>query len=177
MEKIIFTPSEQDLLNAYRLHIQRFNAKRLAWMIVFGAAIGIAMAAIDDFSDPYTSTILILSMILWAILVVAIIQFLVPRYWVPRLARKTYIQQKDLRLETTTWWDDAKLYSSNQQTKAHLEFSDMVKWAANDDTLLIYRSDHLFNFIPSRVFRNKAEIDALIRRLNDAGVTGERKTK
>ena len=116
-------------------------------------------------------------MMLWAIVVVAIIQFLVPRYWVPRLARKTYMQQKDLRLETTTWWDDEKLYSSNQQTKAHLEFADMVKWAANDDTLLIYRSDHLFNFIPSRVFRNKVEIDALIRRLNDAGVTGERKTK
>lgn len=177
MEKIVFTPSEQDLLSAYRLHLQRFNAKRLVWMIVFGAAIGIAMAAIDGFSDPFTSVVLILSMMLWAIIVVALIQFLIPRYWVPRLARKTYSQQKDLRLETTTWWDDEKLYSSNQQTKAHLEFADMVKWTANDDTLLIYRSDHLFNFIPSRVFRNKAEIDALIRRLIDAGVTGERKTK
>lgn len=177
MEKIVFTPLEQDLLSAYRLHMQRFSGKRLFWMIAFGALIGIGLAALDGFADLFSSSILVLSMVIWALVVVAIIQFLVPRYWVPRLARKTYRQQKDLRLETTTWWDDEKLHSSNEQTKSFMEFADMVKWSANDDMLLIYRSDHLFNFLPVRVFRNTAEMDALIRRLQDAGVTGERKTK
>lgn len=177
MEKIVFTPSEEDLLGAYSLHIKRYSGKRLIWMLIIGAVIGFALAAIDGFEDPFVSIITILSMIVWAAIVVAIIQFMIPRYWVPRLARKTYAQQKDLRLETTTWWDDEKLYSSNEQTKAHFEFVDMVKWLANDDTLLIYRSDHLFNFLPTRVFRNNAEMDALIRRLQDAGITGERKTR
>ncbi|MEP2989092.1 MAG: YcxB family protein [Parasphingorhabdus sp.] len=177
MEKIVFTPSEQDLMGAYGLHIKRFSGKRLTWMLAIGFMIGVGLAAIDDFSDPFTSTITILSMVIWAAIVVAIIQFMIPRYWIPRLARKTYAQQKDLRLETTTWWDDEKLYSSNEQTKAHFEFVDMVKWLANDDTVLIYRSDHLFNFLPTRVFRNNAEMDALIRRLQDAGIIGERKRK
>ncbi len=177
MEKIVFTPSEQDLMSAYGLHIGRYSGKRLIWMLAIGLMIGVGLAVMDGFSDPFASIITILSMVIWAAIVVAIIQFLIPRYWVPRLARKTYAQQKDLRLETTTWWDDEKLFSSNEQTKAHFEFVDMVKWLANDDTLLIYRSDHLFNFLPVRVFRNNAELDALIRRLQDAGITGERKTK
>lgn len=177
MDKILFTPSEEDLLAAYSLHIRRYSGKRLIWMLILGAIIGLALAALDGFEDPMVSTITVLSMIIWAAIVVAIIQFMIPRYWVPRLARKTYAQQKDLRLETTTWWDDDKLFSSNEQANAHFEFADMVKWFANDDTLLIYRSDHLFNFLPARIFRNKAEMDALIRRLQDAGVTGERKSK
>lgn len=177
MEKIVFTPSEDDLLAAYSLHIKRYSSKRLIAMLIIGAIIGLALAALEGFENPMTSAITIFSMIIWAAIVVAIIQFMIPRYWVPRLARKTYAQQKDLRLETTTWWDDEKLFSSNEQTRAHFEFVDMVKWLANDDTLLIYRSDHLFNFLPARIFQNKAELDALIRRLQDAGVTGEKKSK
>ncbi|GAB5488398.1 MAG: hypothetical protein Pars2KO_19680 [Parasphingorhabdus sp.] len=173
MEKISFTPSEQDLLAAYRLHMLGTSRKRSVWMIVFGAVVGIGMAGMEGFSDIYTSAILVFSMVLWAAIIVGIIKFLLPRYWVPRLAKKTYLQQKDLRLETITWWDDQKLYSSNEQTNAHFEFVDMVKWVANDDTLLIYRSDHLFNFLPSRIFENKLEMEALIRRLQDAGVIGE----
>ena len=176
MAKIFFTPSEEDLLAAYNLHIRRYSGKRMMWMLVIGAIIGLTLAAMEGFDDPMVSFVTILSMIIWAAIVVAIIQIMIPRYWIPRLARKTYAQQKDLRLETNTWWDDEKLYSSNKQANAHFEFVDMVKWIANEDTLLIYRSDHLFNFLPARIFRNKAEMDALIRRLQDAGVTGERKS-
>lgn len=175
-EKLIFTPSEEDLRAAYGLHMKQLGFKRIGYFLLFGLAIGIALAAFDGFDHVPQALGLIAGMTLWAGLLALIMTILFPIWWVPRLARKIYKQQKDLRLETTTWWDDEKLYSGNAQGHAHLNFADMAKWRTDDKIILLYRSDQLFNFLPVRIFKDPAHKDGLIRRLRDAGVPGEEKS-
>ena len=175
MNKLKFTPTEDDLHAAYRLHIQRVGWKRHAYFILFGAIVGIILAAFDGFENSGQAIGLIGAMMLWAAVVATLMQFLIPIFWIPRLAKKIYKQQKDLRLETETWWDDDKIHSRNAQGHSYFEFTDMVKWRADAAVILLYRSDHLFNFIPTRIFEDSTLDDALIRRLQDAGITGERK--
>jgi len=175
-EKLVFTPSEEDLRAAYSLHMKQQGFKRIGYFLLFALAIGIAMAAFDGFEHGPRALGLIAGMTIWGGVVALIMTILVPIWWVPRLAKKIYRQQKDLRLETTTWWDDEKLYSSSEQGHSNLTFADMVKWRADDNIVLLYRSDQLFNFLPARIFKDPAHQDGLIRRLNDAGVSGEKKS-
>lgn len=176
IEKLIFTPSEEDLRAAYALHMKQMGWKRLGYFLLFGLFVGIVMAALGGFDNMNQALGLIVGMTIWAGIVALVMSILIPIWWVPRHSKKTYKQQKDLRLETTTWWDDEKLYSGNKQGHAHLTFADMVKWRANDKIILLYRSDQLFNFLPTRVFNDPAHKDGLIRRLQDAGVPGDEKS-
>lgn len=174
-DKLIFTPREEDLRAAYGLHVKQAGWKRVGYLIIFGIIVGIALAALEGFDDNTKTIGMIAGMALWAGIVALLIKILIPIWWIPRLAKKIYTQQKDLRLETTTWWDDEKLYSGNEQGHSNLTFADMVKWRADDKVILLYRSDHLFNFLPAHVFHDTAHRDGLIRRLEDAGVPGETK--
>ncbi len=176
-EKIIFTPTEEDLRAAYGLHLKQMGGKRLGYLLLFGLSIGLAMAAYDGFENLPTALGLIVGMTIWAGIVALAITILIPIWWVPRLSRKIYKQQKDLRLETTSWWDDDKLYSGNEQGHANLTFADMVKWRADDKIVLLYRSDHMFNFLPARIFKDEVHRNGLIRRLQDAGVPGEEQSR
>ena len=173
MIKLVFTPTEDDLRAAYRLHMHRSGWKRFGYFVLFGAAIGVAIAAVDGFPNVTTVIGVVLGMTIWAAVVALLFQFAVPKFWIPRLARKIFLQQKDLQLENETWWDDNQLHSRNAQAHAYLNFSDIVKWRRDDKILLLYRSDHLFNFLPMRVFSDRSLPDALIRRLQDAGVPSE----
>ena len=113
-EKIIFTPTEEDLRAAYGLHLKQMGWKRLGYLLLFGLAIGLAMAAYDGFENLPAALGLIVGMTIWAGIVALAMTILIPIWWVPRLSRKIYKQQKDLRLETTSWWDDDKLYSGKR---------------------------------------------------------------
>lgn len=177
IEKLIFTPSEEDLRAAYGLHINQMTGKRFGYFVLFGAFVGIAIAATDGFDNMPRVIGLIAGMTLWAGVVAGLFTLLMPIWWVPRLSKKIYKQQKDLRLETTSWWDDHKLHSSNEQGHANLNFSDMVKWRADEKVVLLYRSDQMFNFLPARIFKDEAHRGGLIRRLQDAGVPGEDKAQ
>ncbi|MEP3224447.1 MAG: YcxB family protein [Parasphingorhabdus sp.] len=172
-EKLTFTPNEDDLRAAYGLHLTQMGWKRLGYLLAFGFFIGFAMAAYDGFENINAAIGLIAGMTIWAGIVALVMRILLPIWWVPRLAKKIYKQQKDLRLETTSWWGDEKLHSTNAQGEAHLNFADMVKWRADDKVILLYRSDHMFNFLPARIFVDSSHRDGLIRRLQDAGVPGE----
>ena len=173
--KLIFTPTVDDLKAAYALHLKQAGWKRTGYFIAFGAVMGAVIVAINGFEGPVQALPTVGAMIIWAALVAGLLQFLLPIVWVPRFAKKIHKQQKNLRLETETWWDDEKLHSKNAQGTAFLEFADMIKWRADDNILLFYQSDNLFNFLPIRAFKDKSLLDGLIRRLQDAGIAGERK--
>ncbi len=175
-EKLVFTPNEEDLRAAYNLHMKQITVKRFGYFLLFGALVGLIISALDGFDNLNMAIGLIAGMTLWAGIVAGLFTVLLPVWWVPRLSKKIYKQQKDLRLETTSWWDDEKLYSSNAQGHANLTFSDMVKWRADENVILLYRSDHMFNFLPSRIFSDEAHRGGLIRRLQNAGVPGEERT-
>ncbi|WP_422343918.1 YcxB family protein [Parasphingorhabdus sp.] len=175
-QKLVFTPTEEDLRFAYALHMKQMSWKRIGYFVLFGLTLGVVMAGFNGFDDVQQAIGLIIGMTIWAGAVALIMTLLLPIWWVPRYSRKIYKQQKDLHLETTTWWDDEKLYSGNAQGHAHLTFADMVKWRADDNIVLLYRSDQLFNFLPARIFSDAAHKNGLIRRLEDAGVPGETKS-
>jgi len=174
MEKLIFIPSEDDLSEAYRLYYNGSNRKRYGYLLGFAFLVGLILAALEGFSSIGMTLGLIIGMLIWATAAFGVIWLIIHRWWMPRNARKIYAQQKDLHLETEIWWDDDKLYSTNSQTQAHMAFSDMVKWRSNDKIVLLYRSDHLFNFLPARVFNDVEQIGTLIGLLEKAGVAGKK---
>lgn len=173
IEKLIFTPQEEDLKAAYRLHMTHNRFKRIGYFLLFGMAVGIAVAAWNGFNSINETIGLIAGMTLWAGFIALLFSVIAPLWWAPWYAKKIYKQQKDLRLEMTTCWDDEKLYSSNDQGHGHLAFADMVKWRSDDNVVLMYRSDQLYNFLPTRIFKQPAAKAGLIRRLQDSGIPGE----
>ncbi|QTD56086.1 YcxB family protein [Parasphingorhabdus cellanae] len=175
-EKIVFTPCEDDLRAAYSLHMKQIDWKRMGLLIALAFIVSIAWFLFDGSNSLKPIRNFVLGMTVWVGVVILLVRFALPIWWAPRLSKKIYKQQKDLQLETITWWDDEKLYSSNDQGHSNLTFADMVKWRANNDIILLYRSDHLFNFLPVRIFKDLAHKDGLIRRLNGAGVPGETKS-
>ena len=175
MEKLVFTPTEDDLRSAYKMHFRRPRGMQLVAMIATGLAISVVLSAMDGFSDGSKALNLMIVMIIWATLITAIIFLVIQLWWIPRLSKKLFSQQKDLHLQTEIWWDDDKFYSKNEQGEAHLRFADLVKWQANEKVILLYRSDQLFNFLPVRIFRSYAHADGIIRKLQNARVPGERK--
>ena len=112
MEKLIFTPSEDDLRHAYTLHVKQAKWKRAFLLIGFATCVGIVLASLDGFDDMDETTGLIVGMALWGAALAVILQILLPRFWIPRYSRKIYKQQKETKhffppsmggIGTSTW--------------------------------------------------------------------------
>tara|TARA_R110000824_G_scaffold55506_6_gene152870 strand:+ start:2872 stop:3405 length:534 start_codon:yes stop_codon:yes gene_type:complete len=175
-EKLVFTPNEDDLRAAYGLHVRWLSFRRMILFLIFGIAMGDVFTPLDGFGGMSHDISMIAATMLW-IGFAALVHMIIFRNWsIPRYAKKIYKQQKDLRLEITTWWDVEKFYSNNAQTQSHFAFADIVKWRSDDKIFLIYHSDQLFNFLPTRIFKHPSDQAELIRRLQEAGVPGEAKS-
>lgn len=172
-EKFTFTLTEDDLRAAYALSVKRPAVEWIGSVLLIGILTGIAITAMDPCNDVNHTIKVIGEMILLIGFIMLIIGIILRIWWIPRFARKIYRQQKELHLETTIWWDDEKLYSSNAQTQRQFAFADIEKWRSDEKFLLIYPSDHQFDFLPTRIFNHPSDRAELIRRLQDAGVPGK----
>ena len=62
-QKLVFTPSEEDLRFAYALHMKQMGWKRIGYFVLFGFAIGVVMAGFNGIDEVQQAIGLIVGLI------------------------------------------------------------------------------------------------------------------
>lgn len=91
------------------------------------------------------------------------------RWRVPVLARRIYAQQRDLHEALTVQADPEVLATQSEVGESRTPWSHYIRWVEDDEIILLYRSDALFQFIPKRVL-DAAQVEALRTFAAAAGV-------
>ena len=81
------------------------------------------------------------------------------RLLLPRRAEKIYDQQASLRATYTYTWDESGLSVSSENGHASRPWSDYVKLLENDQLLLLYHSDIMFEIFPRSWFSSQEQAD------------------
>lgn len=142
---------EQDLQEAMRLHYGRRRGKSFFIMVAFGVVIAlviIAIARVDDIAKMMT---ILGTMLVWCIVILALVLVLNRFILIPRLSRKAYAQQADLRRPMVYRWDDERFALT--QTNGHWTrpWCEFVSWRRGEKVFLFYQSDYLFHLLPINV--------------------------
>ena len=142
--------SSQDYLAALRLHRQR-AVKRQALVLAAFALAGVVVVVLG-----YR----MIGLILVGAGVGGLIGgFLQSRLALPRKAGKIYDQQASLRDTYTYSWDKDALSVSSETGQARRPWSNYIKFLENDQLLLLYHSDIMFEIFPKSWFSSKEQVD------------------
>ena len=95
----------------------------------------------------------------------------IARWRVPVLARRIYRQQRALHAEVALTWTDEGLAVRSPTGESRMPWSHVVRWREDARVVLLYHSDALFNFVPTRVLGPDGRAD-LRARAARAGVPG-----
>jgi len=103
--------------------------------------------------------------------------FSVVHVWeVKRRARKTYAQQKTLRVVHENRITDDMLSTHSEMGDVRHKWIDFHKWKANKGMILVYLSDRMFVMFPRRSFASTDEFEDLQKLLtNIIGPAGKAK--
>jgi hypothetical protein len=169
-DEVTFTPTEVMLKTAYDLHYKGPGKKRVIGYVIFGLVMGLVLAAVDGFSSVSQSLQLIGAMLLWAFFVLLIIIMITRYCWIPRFVRRVFAQQKDLQQTATIRWSDAAYETEIASGKISTPWSEFYMWQRGKGVLLLYRSEAMFNFLPTDGEEFSRAADAIQNHLVAAGV-------
>jgi hypothetical protein len=146
--------SAEDFIKAQILHWKHsfFGLKFARVLLVCGLATGIIYAFLAHYAGAGARGIT-LAAIGGFVAVVAILTVvaLFKRYFLlPHSARKAMVQLKEFQGQWEFAVADHKLSIKTPRGEAFLPFTDFSKWSENDSAILLYRTDRMFNFIPTQ---------------------------
>ncbi len=167
---VTFTPTEMNVRAAYRLGFQRVSVKRLGYFLLFAAIIGLAVSLLSGTTDATEIALVVGAMLVWAVIATGLILLGVRFLWLPRYVRRVYAQQRDLREEVTVQWDDIHFSAKAASGHTKLKWTDFHRWQRDNHVILFYRSEALFNFLPTHDPEFRTAADDMERLLVAAGV-------
>lgn len=142
--------SSEDYVDALRLHRRKIVKRQLLALCTF-AAIGVVVAA--------TVSQLVGIILIGAGVGGLIGEFALSTLTLPRRVRKIYNQQAALRAYYTYSWDKDGVSVTSENVNARRPWSDYVKTLEDDDLILLYHSDIMFEIFPKSWFANKEQVD------------------
>ena len=147
------------------LKAQRLNRKKaeLRWFTVssFTIAVGLILLALG---------MGLTSLFFLAGGIGGIIGELVSSFGVlPRKARRLHSQQKDLAFPFTYTWDSEFLECKGISGQARRPWTNYVRVKENNEFILLYHADNLFEVFPKRWFSNQAQMEEFRRFAKRAG--------
>jgi hypothetical protein len=169
-DQVAFKPTEAMLKTAYGLHYKGPGKKRMIGYGIFGLVMGLVLAAVDGFSSVSQSLQIIGAILLWALFVLLIIIMVTRYWWIPRFVRRVYAQQKDLQQTATIRWTDTAYETEIASGKITTPWSEFFQWKRGKGILLLYRSEVMFNFLPTEGEEFSRAADAVQNHLIAAGV-------
>jgi len=151
MEATEFTCREEDFLHAQRLHqIVALRGRRFAVRIgVVACALGLLFAVVE----PGEAIFRVSSGLALAAVYVGVMSIFVLAgrfFFLPRVSRRQFLQRKDFRGVIAYEIQSPRISVTYKDGGAQTTTEDFLKWAENRTTILLYRSDNMFNFIPKR---------------------------
>ena len=151
---IHITYGDDDLIKAHDQHWWRsFRGLRFARVVlVAGLILGVFYGYLA-FASGEDVTNIILSGVggfLVVVLMLALLSLLNRYMLLPRSARKAMAQMKEYHGPWEFAIADHKLSIKTPRGEASLPFTDFLKWSEDETTVLFYRTDRLFNFLPKQ---------------------------
>lgn len=165
-----FTPTQADLLTAFKLHYPAVPRKRFGYFLLFAAFVGFAVAQMPGGVRAPETLAMMAGMTLFGAIVFLVIQAIVRLWWMPRYVRRIFAQQAELRHPTHVSWDENGFHATSESGEFRQQWKDFYRWKRNDSMILLYRSEALFNFISLESDEGKAAADAIQAHLINAGV-------
>jgi hypothetical protein len=170
VEPIGYTCTQADLLAAQQLHHtitlkgRRFliGAATPAVMLAVVFTIGFRGAGISAIEDGFLCAALYLSLVAVQILVTRLVVL-------PRAARRQFLQLKVFGGPLKVGVSSPRIVLTTKDGVSEMPTEDFLKWAENGKSILLYRSDRQFNFLPKRVV-SPAFHQSLVSELTRAGV-------
>lgn len=158
--------SEEDLIAAYRVNIAPMSRKRMAMIPLIAAIYMMLILFADGRLPSFFKAVLIFGSILVSLMiVVALLRFLIRRFWIPRFARRIYAQQADLRIPFHWAWDDDNFYTYSQNGDTRHPWTTFHNWRRTNDIPLLYRSEVLFHFLSLKTDEARQAADDILAHL------------
>ena len=160
MRSVSFMPIEADLIAANRLHFwSSLKWKRTVWSYALGALVfalvGTPLVGLD--SDEGMVLGATLGLIFWSLLLTGILA--VNYALIPPRSRRAFQQMKALQGQTDIIWSPERIQLQSMQGSTDLDWRDFVRITLGQDVTLLFQSDYLFNFIPTRALSTEQVID------------------
>ena len=160
MRSVSFVPTEADLIAANRLHFwTSLKWKRTVWSYVLGGLVFTLIGALFTEGNSAWAIMVgaIMGFIFWSILlawILAVNYLLIP----PRSGR-AFRQMKTLQSQTDINWSPERIQLESAQGSLDLDWRDFVRIIQGREVILLFQSDHLFNFIPKRALSGEQTTD------------------
>lgn len=154
---VAFTLTSEDVVRAYRAHAasQVLGRKALvATGVTFILVAVILVSLMPD--DPFGIGLILTASVIGG----AAYPLFMLRWYIPRIARRIYAQQQDLRSEIGVSVDAEALRARIATGDTRTPWSHFIRWREDAHVVLLYRSDLLFQFVPKRVL-SEAQIEAM----------------
>jgi hypothetical protein len=147
--------SEHEYIAAHKLHRKR---------AALAVAVMTAAVAVSGFVLFF-----VVSQKWGAMLVLAAIggfigEMIQSRFFLPSKLRRLYSQIRN-RTDVTYAWDHEKLMVTSQRGHAERPWSEFLKARENDEVILLYYNDALFEILAKRWFLDRSDLDAFKSRL------------
>jgi YcxB-like protein len=167
---LTFSPQESHLLAAFRLNYKVGGWKRIAAYMIFGVIVGIALATIDGSEEPAKFLMIVAVTLLYALFILVALMIGIRVFWIPRYTKRIFSQQQELRHDVAVHWNETHFVAEAQSGRTEMKWGDFYRWKRNDDILLLFRSEALFNFLPIDGPAFAAAADDMQRFMTEAGV-------
>jgi len=155
------TLTQEQHLHALRLH-RRKAVKVLVSVLLGCAVIGVVALAVGH---QFPGLVLVCGGVGGAIGALA-----QSRLALPRQVAKIHRQQASLHVRYTYSWDNEWLSVASEHVQAKRQWSDYTKLRENEEVLLLYHSDVMFEVFPKAWFNGRAQLDEFRRlALREAG--------
>lgn len=167
---IEFTCTEKDVLDAFRLHETTTLRGRRFLVLAAAGTVGVAYLSMNWGKNAgiaglaYGLAGAAIFLCLMAIIIVVSRLFALRRS-----ARRQFSQQKELASPMKVAVHPPRIAWTTLNSFADTPTENFLKWAENDKSILLYRSDRLFHLIPKRVVSDDFQ-RSLAAELKRAGV-------
>lgn len=145
--------TEQEYISANELHRRKVHSC-IGWFMVIGFIIGIVLFFV--ISKPFGVTIIC------AATGGLIGEFIQSRFFLRSKLRRLYAQLKG-RVEVTYYWDNEKLFLSSEHGQAARVWTDFLRAKENEELILLYINDALYEIIAKRWFSHTADLNTFRR--------------
>ena len=93
------------------------------------------------------------------------------RLTLPRQVARIHRQQASLHAHYTYSWDEEWLSVASEHVQAKRRWSDYIKLRENEEVLLLYHSDVMFEVFPKAWFNAQAQMDEFRRLASRGGLS------
>jgi hypothetical protein len=170
MGSFLYKPEQADLMAAFKLHYPAFPAKKLMLFLLFAAFVGLSASILSGDSGITETVYVMSSMVAFALITFTILQCIVRFWWMPRYTHRIFKQQADFHQEIEINWDEAYFITQTLNSHVKTAWKDFYHWSRNDQMMLLYRSEALFNFFPINSAERSKAADSMQIHLTNAGI-------